>query len=236
MEFPQGITVFVGESSRMSCQLISEALRRSRSPRFNVLVPRGFTSNEALEDIARTRPDVAIISNTLKDGPSAGFSLLRAMQSSKLQTRAVVLLDHPERALVVDAFRSGARGVFSRAESLNELCKCISSVHQGQIWANSKEMEYILEELAASKRLRVVDARGKQILSKREEEVASLVADGLTNREVADQLHLSEFTIKNYIFKIFEKLGISTRVELVLYTLGQASADSRYSVSRAAQE
>jgi len=220
----------------MSCQLISEALRRSRSPRFNVLVPRGFTSNEALEDIARTRPDVAIISNTLKDGPSAGFSLLRAMQSSKLQTRAVVLLDHPERALVVDAFRSGARGVFSRAESLNELCKCISSVHQGQIWANSKEMEYVLEELAASRRLRVVDARGKQILSKREEEVASLVADGLTNREVADQLHLSEFTIKNYIFKIFEKLGISTRVELVLYTLGQASADSRYSVARAPQE
>ena len=220
----------------MSCQLISEALRRSRSPRFNVLVPRGFTSNEALEDIARTRPDVAIISNTLKDGPSAGFSLLRAMQSSKLQTRAVVLLDHPERALVVDAFRSGARGVFSRAESLNELCKCISSVHQGQIWANSKEMEYVLEELAASRRLRVVDARGKQILSKREEEVASLVADGLTNREVADQLHLSEFTIKNYIFKIFEKLGISTRVELVLYTLGQASADSRYSVSRTPQE
>ena len=220
----------------MSCQLISEALRRSRSPRFNVLVPRGFTSNEALEDIARTRPDVAIISNTLKDGPSAGFSLLRAMQSSKLQTRAVVLLDHPERALVVDAFRSGSRGVFSRAESLNELCKCISSVHQGQIWANSKEMEYVLEELAASRRLRVIDARGKQILSKREEEVASLVADGLTNREVADQLHLSEFTIKNYIFKIFEKLGISTRVELVLYTLGQASADSRYSVARAPQE
>ena len=236
MDIPQGIRVFVGESSRMSCQLISEALQRSRSPRFSVVVPRGFTSNEALEDIERTRPDVAIISNALKDGPSAGLSLLRAMQSSKMQTRTVFLLDHPERALVVDAFRSGARGVFSRADSLNELCKCISSVHKGQIWANSKEMEYVLEELAASRRLRVLDARGKQILSKREEEVASLVADGLTNREVADQLHLSEFTIKNYVFKIFEKLGISTRVELVLYTLGQASADSRYSASRAPQE
>lgn len=234
MDSPQGIRVFVGESSRMSCQLISEALQRSRNPRFSVVVPRGFTSNEALEDIERTRPDVAIISNTLKDGPSAGFSLLRAMQSSKIQTRSVVLLDHPERAMVVDAFRSGARGVFSRAESLTDLCKCISSVHQGQIWANSKEMEYVLEELAASRKLRVVDARGKQILSKREQEVASLVADGLTNREVADELRLSEFTVKNYIFKIFEKLGISTRVELVLYTLGQSqNGSSRYSASRA---
>jgi DNA-binding NarL/FixJ family response regulator len=220
----------------MSCQLISEALQRSRSPRFSVVVPRGFTSNEALEDIERTRPDVAVISNTLKDGPSAGFSLLRAMQSSKLQTRAVVLLDHPERTLVVDAFRSGARGVFSRADSLNELCKCISSVHQGQIWANSKEMEYVLEELATFRRLKVVDARGKQILSKREQEVASLVADGLTNREVADQLHLSEYTVKNYIFKIFEKLGISTRVELVLYTLGSQNGFSRSPHSHTGQE
>ena len=114
----------------------------------------------------------------------------------------------------------------------NELCKCIHSVHKGQIWGSSHEMEYILEELAASRRLRLVDARGKQILSKREEEVAALVTDGLTNREVADRLRLSECTVKNYIFKIFEKLGISTRVELVLYMLGQSHAgDARQRVS-----
>ena len=205
----------------MSCQLISEALKRSRNPRFEVVVPRGFTSSEALRDIERTQPDVAIISNALEDGPSAGFLLLRAMHASHLQTRSVLLFDHFERALVVDAFRSGARGVLSRAESLNELCKCIQRVHKGQIWASTKELEYVLEELSASRRLRLLDARGKQLLSPREEEVAALVADGLTNKEVADQLRLSEFTVKNYIFKIFEKLGISTRVELVLYTLGQ---------------
>ena len=222
MGFPQGIKVFVGESSRMSCQLISEALRRSRSPRFEIVVPRGFTSNEALADIERTCPDVAVISDALKDGPAAGLSLLRAMHASRIQTRAVVLLDHSERELVLEAFRSGARGVFFRSESLSELCKCIHSVHKGQIWGSNQEMEYMLEELAASRRLRVVDARGKQILSKREEEVAALVTDGFTNREVADRLHLSESTVKNYIFKIFEKLGISTRVELVLYILGQS--------------
>jgi two-component system nitrate/nitrite response regulator NarL len=217
----------------MGCQLISEALKRSRNPRFEVVVPQGFTSNEAFDDITRTRPDVAIISNSLKDGPTAGFSLLRAMHASRVSTRAVLLLDQPERGLVVDAFRSGARGVFSRAESLNELCKCIHSVHNGQIWANSRELEFVLEELAAVKRLRVVDARGKTLLSKREEEVAALVAEGLTNREVADQLALSEHTVKNYIFKIFEKLGVSTRVELVLYTVGQnESVARRDSLSR----
>jgi DNA-binding NarL/FixJ family response regulator len=217
----KGIKVFIGESSRMSCQLISEALKRSRNPRFEVEVPHGFTSSDALRDIERTHPDVAIISNALEDGPSAGFSLLRALYASRIQTRSVLLFDQFERRLVVDAFRSGARGVLSRAESLNELCKCIQRVHWGQIWASTKELEYVLEELSASRRLRLLDARGKQILSPREEEVAALVADGLTNKEVAVQLRLSEFTVKNYIFKIFEKLGISTRVELVLYTLGQ---------------
>lgn len=218
----------------MSCQLISEALGRSRNPRFDVVVPRGFTSNEALQDIERTRPDVAVISHVLRDGPSAGCSLLRAMHASHMQTRGVLLVDYPERELVVNAFRSGARGVFSRADSLNELCKCIDSVHKGQIWASSRELEYVLEALATSRRICALDAQGKQILSKREQEVAGLVADGLTNRQIADQLHLSEYTVKNYLFKIFEKLGVSTRVELVLYTFGQPQADSSQAASRTA--
>lgn len=216
----------------MSYQLISEALGRSRNPRFEVIVPRGFTSNEALQDIERSSPDVAVISNALKDGPSAGCTLLRAMHASHLQTRGVLLVDYPERDLVVNAFRSGARGVFSRADSLSELCKCIDSVHKGQIWANSRELEYVLEALATSRRISAVDAQGKQLLSKREQEVAALVADGLTNRQIADQLRLSEYTVKNYMFKIFEKLGVSTRVELVLYTLGQPQSNGFQPASR----
>jgi DNA-binding NarL/FixJ family response regulator len=82
-------------------------------------------------------------------------------------------------------------------------------------------MEYILEELVATRPLRIVDAHGSNLLSKREEEVVALVADGLTNRQISEQLKLSEHTVKNYLFKVFEKLGISTRVELVLYALSK---------------
>jgi DNA-binding NarL/FixJ family response regulator len=82
-------------------------------------------------------------------------------------------------------------------------------------------MEYILNELVATRPLRIVDANGCSLLSKREEEVVALVADGLTNRQISEQLKLSEHTVKNYLFKVFEKLGISTRVELVLYALSQ---------------
>src|SRR6202022_2436248 len=61
------------------------------------------------------------------------------------------------------------------------------------------------------------DARGALLLSKREQEVVRCVSEGLTNREIASRLKLSGHTVKNYIFKIFDKLGVSTRVELVLY-------------------
>ena len=65
--------------------------------------------------------------------------------------------------------------------------------------------------------MRVVDANGVNLLTNREEDVVRLVAEGLTNREIAERLKLSEHTIKNYVFRIFDKLGINTRVELVLY-------------------
>src|SRR5207253_4567713 len=138
-----------------------------------------------------------------------------------LPSRFILLLEDCEHDFVIDAFRSGARGVLSRAESSEQHSKCVYTVHRGQIWATTRDMEYILEELVATRPLRIVDAHGSSLLSKREEEVVALVADGLTNRQISEQLKLSEHTVKNYLFKVFEKLGISTRVELVLYALSQ---------------
>jgi DNA-binding NarL/FixJ family response regulator len=64
-------------------------------------------------------------------------------------------------------------------------------------------------------------SNGHRLLGRREEEVARLVAEGMANREIAEKLHLSEHTVSNYLFRIYEKLGISSRVELVLYVLRQ---------------
>jgi DNA-binding CsgD family transcriptional regulator len=82
-------------------------------------------------------------------------------------------------------------------------------------------------------RLHVVNAQGVELLSKREEEVVGLVANGLINREIAEQLGISEHTVKNYLFRIFDKLGVSTRVELVLYAL--SSPKTAQSVEAPAQ-
>jgi DNA-binding NarL/FixJ family response regulator len=74
--------------------------------------------------------------------------------------------------------------------------------------------------------MRLHDARGMDLLSKREGEVARLVSEGLTNRGIAVQLGLSEHTVRNYLFKIFERLGVSTRVELVLYCFQERQSRS----------
>jgi DNA-binding CsgD family transcriptional regulator len=95
---------------------------------------------------------------------------------------------------------------------------CIRRVVEGQIWADPTQMNYIVSALpSAHSRDLVAKRKLPNILSPREEKVVWHLAEGLTNREIAAQMQLSENTIKNYVFRIFEKLGFSNRVEVVLY-------------------
>jgi DNA-binding NarL/FixJ family response regulator len=137
-----------------------------------------------------------------------------------------MLLDTPERTQVVESFRAGARGVFSRSDSLKSLAKCIYCVSQGQVWANSKELRYLLEALGEALPMRMIDAKGAVLLSRREQEVVRCVAEGLSNREIAQRLGLTEHTVKNYLFRIFDKLGVSKRVEVVLYAYSLGTTPS----------
>ena len=92
-------------------------------------------------------------------------------------------------------------------------------VHHGQIWATAQQIDYLIDLITQVASLRVVNANGNTLVTPREEQVVALVAEGLSNREIAQELGLSEHTVKKYLFRIFDKLGISTRVELVLYAV-----------------
>jgi DNA-binding CsgD family transcriptional regulator len=132
-----------------------------------------------------------------------------------------MLLDSSKGETILEAFYAGARGVFSRNESVETLSKCVRRVHEGQIWANSQQLAILVQALASSHNVRAIDARGMNLLSKREVEIVRSVAQGLTNREIAERLGLSPHTIKNCLFRVFDKLGVSSRVELLFMTLGQ---------------
>src|SRR5439155_4246730 len=102
---------------------------------------------------------------------------------------------------------------------LKLLGKCILCVHQGQVWASSDELLYLLAAVAQPVPMRFTSVTGNSLLSARELDVVRCVAEGLSNREIASRLTLREHTVKNYLFRIFDKLGVSSRVEVVLYAL-----------------
>ena len=167
------------------------------------------------------KADVAVISLALKDDPCGGLKLLRRLVRERPNVNCVLLLDEDDRHIVIEAFRSGAVGVCDRNQSCSHLCKCIRCVNEGQVWANSRQQRYILETLVEGLPPVVSDAKGRILLSSREQEIVSKVAEGMKNREIAELLQLSEHTVKNHLFRIFERLGISNRTELILYMYKQ---------------
>lgn len=215
--FTEGtISILIADSSQMGCELLAKAFH----DQFHV-VGAAVDSRGVMKIAQEQTPSLALISEDLADGPLAGFRLLRELRAVRPKMPVIMLLNSSERDRVIDAFRGGAHGIFCRSDSIDRLRKCIRSVHKGQIWANSRELQFLLEALAHAAPLRLVNAQQKNLLTKREEEVVRLVSEGLTNREISKELKLSEHTVKNYIFRVFEKLGVSSRVELTLYALSQ---------------
>ncbi len=103
--------------------------------------------------------------------------------------------------------------------------KCIRTVHNGQIWASNHELEFLLEAIVYSRPLHLSKIHSMSVLTPREEAVVRLVAEGMKNREISLKLNVSEHTVRNYLFRVFDKLGVSNRVELVLYALTGADED-----------
>jgi two-component system, NarL family, nitrate/nitrite response regulator NarL len=212
------IDVLVGDNTRIHAQLMGEALKRDRCLR---VIGSAAGSREFLDLAARHTPNVALLSATMDEDPNLGITTLRQFHAAHPNIPAIVLLESSKREVVLEAFRSGARGIFSKHESLENLCKCVRAVHEGQIWANSREVRFALEVLANTPSIRAVNADGISLLSKREREVVEHLAEGLTNREIGERMGLSQHTVKNYLLRIFDKLGVSNRVELLSLTLQQ---------------
>src|ERR1022692_2508906 len=146
------IKVLAAESTRMNSQLLAEALAQDC-----LLDVMGIEPKQAaiLAAVAQHKPHVVLISSALEDSGTQGFDLARQISATCPGTRVILLMDNSHPASVVQAFRCGAHGIFSRTESSKSLAKCIHSVHQGQVWANSAELRYVIEALRESEPMRL---------------------------------------------------------------------------------
>jgi DNA-binding NarL/FixJ family response regulator len=214
----------------MHCDLLYKALYALRN-RFKIVASVDSTAG-IFSALQVHLPQVAIISCDLQDGPLAGIRVLPVIRSSYPNTKSLVIIGSPDRELVVDAFKFGADGVFCRDDRFDLLCKAIEAVSRGQIWARSEELRYVLDAFVKSPKRVKIDPRVGSLLTEREIAVVTLAVEGLSNREISVQLALTEHTVKNYLFRVFDKLGISNRVELVLFCLCQEEAREKFSVVR----
>lgn len=228
------LRVLLADSNLMTSRLLSEALEKN--PEIKVL---GCVADlEGLvKELDRLEPDVMLVSTHVAAVCPNHLASLRAIIVAYPAIPSVLLMDKSEPETVVDAFRAGVKGVFCCATGdTKQLEKCVMKVAEGQIWADTTQLHYVVSALPS---LKVPEARPKRTnsstpLTPREEQVMRLVAEGMSNREIARQMQLSENTIKNYLFKIFEKLGFSNRVELVLYATANAPVDVAVSAAAGA--
>lgn len=213
------VRILVADRTRLGCESLANTLRRIH--RLSVVC--AVTPAEALKAAEAHLPDVAIISAHFGSEPNGGLRIAEALSASNPRPKIVILLDSPEPHAVVGAFRSGAVGIFCRDEPIESLSKCVLGVHKGQIWVNASQMEFVQRALVEATPLKITNRAGQMLLSEREMQVVRCVVDGLTNRETAEKLKLSEHTVKNYLYRIFDKLGVSSRVEVALYALSRVA-------------
>lgn len=204
--------VLVVDRDAMSSALLADALSRQLGCDA-IEIP----SSEVLPTIEAGNVEAVVVSAHLNSTLGAGLDLARSVSFAYPRTPIVILLDDSTRELVINAFRTGARGVFHREKPLAELIDCIENAQKGRIWADNEGTKYLLEELRKFPVPCDSTTDNLLALTTREMQVVRSAAKGKGNRAIAAELGLSEHTVKNYLFHAFEKLGVSSRVELLVF-------------------
>jgi DNA-binding NarL/FixJ family response regulator len=204
--------VLIVDRDSMSRDLLATRLSGDGNCRASAVPP-----TDLLRELEADHAHLVVIGAELNQKSGNGFDLAQAVSRAHPGVLIVVLLNHPSHQSVVNAFRSGARGIFSRQQPVAELLDCVEHVRKGFIWAGAQETTLLLDALRSIPSPSLTMADESSPLTARELEVVRCAATGKTNKVIAAELGLSEHTVKNYLFRSFEKLGVSNRVELLFY-------------------
>ena len=204
--------VLIVDQGSMSSDLLANAL--SREERFE---GTAIHPSDLLRTLSTTEVDVVVIAVDASLSPGSSFDLAAQVCRAHPKTYVIMLLNPTTHELVINSFRCGAHGVFSRDMAMKEFFDGIRHVAKGLIWAAKRETSALLEAFKCIPAPNILFADDAPELTVRELQVVQCAAKGKTNKTIASELRLSEHTVKNYLFRAFEKLGVSNRVELLFY-------------------
>jgi len=179
---------------------------------------------EAFDVVQLKEPDVLLLD--LRMPGLDGLSALPRLQSLNVKTKIIVVTASEDKNEFVQAMKLGCSGIVLKQAATEQLIKCIRRVHAGEIWMDASTTAAVLRQFAAgtepaSPSTQQSRGRDRTPLSQREREIVALVAQGYKNKEMAAKMFISEQTVKNHLHNIFDKLGVSDRLELALYAIHQ---------------
>ncbi len=180
------------------------------------VVAEARDGKEVLEILQKQEPDVLLLD--LKMPGLDGLSTLQRLQAQKTKTKVIVLTASDDESEYVQAMKFGTSGIVLKQTATELLIKSIRKVHGGEIWLDSRTTAAVMKQFAAPGDAAAKD-RERSPLSQREREIVVLVAQGFKNKEIAERMFISEQTVKNHLHNIFDKLGVSDRLELALYAI-----------------
>jgi DNA-binding NarL/FixJ family response regulator len=181
---------------------------------------------QVLDVLQQHEPDILLLD--LKMPGLDGLATLQRLQNSKHKTRVIVLTASEDKNEFVQAMKLGTSGIVLKQSATDLLIKSIRKVNAGEIWLDSHTTAAVMRQFATGADEAPAGGtapasssreRERSLLSQREREIVALVAQGFKNKEMAEKMFISEQTVKNHLHNIFDKLGVSDRLELALYAI-----------------
>ena len=191
------------------------------------VVAQAQDGRQVLDVLQQHEPDILLLD--LKMPGLDGLATLQRLQIAKNKTRVIVLTASDDKNEFVQAMKLGTSGIVLKQTATELLIKSIRKVHAGEIWLDSHTTAAVIRQFVANDEAQPsvhslvppppTRERERSPLSQREREIVALVAQGFKNKEMAEKMFISEQTVKNHLHNIFDKLGVSDRLELALYAI-----------------
>lgn len=192
----------------------------------------GFTLAEEAVDGAQAivltrklKPDVLLLDLAMPR--RTGLEALKEISSLGLPTKVAVLTAAIEEEQVTEALRLGARGVILKDTATELLVKAIKCIVAGEFWVGRNNVNGLVQAMRMAYEVRPEEAAEKFSLTARELEVVAAIIEGETNKDIAKRLAISEQTVKHHLSSIFDKVGVSNRLELALFSVNHQLISKR---------
>jgi DNA-binding NarL/FixJ family response regulator len=185
------------------------------------VVGQAETLPQVTSAIQKFSADILILEAALTPNPAEAVSDLLRLNTP---CRLVVVLQEPDQEMTLELFRRGAHGIVSREVEPEMLVQCLRKVAAGEPWLESRAIAWVLEAYR-TQGSRPVGARPKVQLTPKESLIVSCVTQGMKNKEIALRVGTTEQVVKNYLRKVYDKLGVADRLELALFCLNHRVVD-----------